>query len=155
MILRSRLADCFSGSDGVDAFESVSRLRLINLLSVGVWASTLRRQVSVLGAGGSPRRIDKPCGVTRGSLAELYRANVCRHFRDCLGTARPNWARCSAVGNGARLSSISARSAHAATRSIPGIVSQQATAYDRSGLGRAISSRRSSSNAISCSTNCI
>src|SRR6266852_2695499 len=26
-----------------------------------------------------------------GSLDELHRANVCRHFRDCLGTARPNW----------------------------------------------------------------
>src|SRR6266852_6962909 len=25
------------------------------------------------------------------SLDELHRANVCRHFRDCLGTARPNW----------------------------------------------------------------
>ena len=38
-----------------------------------------------------PRSIDKPCGVTRGSLDELHRANVCRHFRDCLGTAPPNW----------------------------------------------------------------
>src|SRR5580692_11597400 len=26
-----------------------------------------------------------------GSLAELYHANVCRHFRGCPGIARPNW----------------------------------------------------------------
>ncbi len=25
------------------------------------------------------------------SLEELHRANVCRHFRDCLGTTRPKW----------------------------------------------------------------
>src|SRR5664279_1556208 len=36
-------------------------------------------------------RIDMPCGATRGPLAELYRANACRHFRDCPGIARPSW----------------------------------------------------------------
>jgi hypothetical protein len=25
------------------------------------------------------------------SLEELHRANICRHFRDCLGSTRPNW----------------------------------------------------------------
>jgi serine/threonine protein kinase len=39
--------------------------------------------------------------------------------------------------------------------SVPGIVSQRATACASSGLCRLMSSRRSSSNAISCSTNCI
>src|SRR5579863_2327620 len=26
-----------------------------------------------------------------GFLGELHHANVCQHFRDCLGTAQPNW----------------------------------------------------------------
>lgn len=39
----------------------------------------------------APVLIDVPCGVTRDSLAELYHENVCRHFRDCPGIARPNW----------------------------------------------------------------
>ncbi len=48
-----------------------------------------------------------------------HRANAGRHFRDCPGIARPKLARCSAVGNCAMLSLISARRAHAATRSTP------------------------------------
>src|SRR5262249_53201709 len=38
-----------------------------------------------------PRRTDKPCDTTRGSLDEWYRANACRRSRDCQGIARPNW----------------------------------------------------------------
>src|SRR5215467_14974974 len=38
-----------------------------------------------------PRRIDKPCDATMHFPDELCRANVCRRFRDSLGTARPNW----------------------------------------------------------------
>jgi hypothetical protein len=60
-----------------------------------------------------------------GCLDDLYRANACRHSRDCRGLARPNWPDAQRLETARCCHLFSARRAHAATRSNPGIVSQE------------------------------